>query len=75
MAQYRPADRPTAAEVLRHPWFMQEPSLCSVDGPSTEREISAHALDAANYRERRNTKLADHPPPIELEAEVKYGSK
>ena len=27
MTQYRPSDRPTAAEVLEHPWFRRHPSL------------------------------------------------
>ena len=41
MTQYRPSCRPTAAQVLEHPWFRQKPILVPVDGPSrTEAEAA-----------------------------------
>lgn len=30
MTQFRPSDRPTASDVLRHPWFQCSPSLYTV---------------------------------------------
>lgn len=49
MIQYRPSDRPSTAEVLKHPWFQHRPSLALVDGPSREEAEAAYALDEAEY--------------------------
>lgn len=38
MTQYRPSNRPSAAEVLRHPWFRHRPSLAPVHGPWKEQK-------------------------------------
>ncbi|CAF9908280.1 hypothetical protein IMSHALPRED_006629 [Imshaugia aleurites] len=32
MTQYRPVDRPSASEVLRHPWFQRSPALTYAPG-------------------------------------------
>ena len=54
MTQYRPSDRPSAAEVLEHPWFQHRPSLAPVDGPSREEAEAAYALDKAEYLKKWN---------------------
>lgn len=38
MTQYRPADRPSATEVLKHPWFQGCPPLVAVEGPTKAEE-------------------------------------
>lgn len=43
MTQYRPSCRPTAAQILEHPWFRQEPILVPVDGPSKAEAEAAWA--------------------------------
>ena len=54
MTQYRPSDRPSAAEVLKHPWFQRRPSLAPVDGPSREEAEAAFALYKAEYLKKWN---------------------
>ncbi|KAL2052447.1 hypothetical protein ABVK25_007319 [Lepraria finkii] len=54
MTQYRPSDRPSAAEVLKHPWFQHRPSLAPVDGPSREEAEAAYALYKAEYLKKWN---------------------
>ena len=54
MTQYRPSDRPSAAEVLKHPWFQHRPSLAPVDGPSREEAEAAYALHKAEHLKKWN---------------------
>lgn len=54
MTQYHPSDRPSAAEVLKHPWFQHKPSLAPVDGPSREEAEVAYALDKAEFLKKWN---------------------
>ena len=54
MTQYRPSDRPSAAEVLKHPWFQHRPSLAPVDGPSREEAEAAYALHKVEYLKKWN---------------------
>ena len=49
MTQYRPSDRPSAAEVLKHSWFQRRPSLKPVDSPSMEAAEAICALNKAKY--------------------------
>ena len=32
MTQYRPSERPSASEVLEHPWFQRRPTLVYASG-------------------------------------------
>ena len=52
MTQYRPSDRPSAAEVLKHPWFQHRPSLAPVEDRSREEVEAAYALHKAEYRKQ-----------------------
>lgn len=54
VTQYRPSDRPSATEVLKHPWFQHRPSVVPVDGPSKEEAEAACALHKAEYLKKWN---------------------
>ncbi len=41
MMQFRPSERPTADEVLKHPWFQHRPSLVAVKGPTEAEQALA----------------------------------
>ena len=32
MTQYRPSDRPSASDVLQHPWFQRRPAMVYTPG-------------------------------------------
>jgi hypothetical protein len=49
-----PSDRPSAAAVLKHPWFQHRPSLAPVDGPSREEAEAAYALHKAEHLKKWN---------------------
>ena len=39
MMQYRPSDRPSASDVLQHPWFQRRPALKYAPGEMTWETI------------------------------------
>ena len=54
MTQYRPSRRPTAAQILEHPWFRQKPILVPVGGPSRAEAEAAWASDKKEFVRKWN---------------------
>ena len=60
MTQYHASNRPSATEVLKHPWFQRCPSLVGVSGPTEEEEALADLETLKSLKLDPNTVISSN---------------